>query len=207
MNRFFYTVGLIFLFSFFILYSPKTSDLSNNVDLHQQLLISLQKGKSLNSDVRKGKKNPISVYWFFFLSILFFFFNSLEEERCDLFSGYWVQDLRGSQYTNVSCSSIPESKNCFMQGRPDAGFSQWRWKPDGCELPRFDPGTFFEIVRGKTMAFIGDSVARNHVESLLCLLSSVSSCNSFPVVDLVKSMDCISHWIWNGIPHFYDLCV
>ncbi|KAI5571891.1 hypothetical protein BDE02_11G125700 [Populus trichocarpa] len=138
MNRFFYTVGLIFLFSFFILYSPKTSDLSNNVDLHQQLLISLQK----------------------------------EEERCDLFSGYWVQDLRGSQYTNVSCSSIPESKNCFMQGRPDAGFSQWRWKPDGCELPRFDPGTFFEIVRGKTMAFIGDSVARNHVESLLCLLSS-----------------------------------
>ncbi|KAJ6727850.1 XYLOGLUCAN O-ACETYLTRANSFERASE 3 [Salix koriyanagi] len=70
-----------------------------------------------------------------------------------------------------------------MQGRPDSGFLQWRWKPDGCELPRFDPRTFFEIVRGKTMAFIGDSVARNHVESLLCLLSSVSSCDSFPAVN------------------------
>ncbi|KAJ6293307.1 hypothetical protein OIU78_025317 [Salix suchowensis] len=148
MNRFSYTVGLIFIFSFFILYSPKTSNLSNNVDLHQQLLIPLQK-----------------------------------EERCDLFSGHWVQDLRDSQYTNVSCPSIPESKNCFMQGRPDSGFLQWRWKPDGCELPRFDARTFFEIVRGKTMAFIGDSVARNHVESLLCLLSSVSSCDSFPAVN------------------------
>ncbi|CAK7357588.1 unnamed protein product [Dovyalis caffra] len=121
-----------------MLYSPKTSNLPKNVELHQQLLIPLQN----------------------------------EEENCELFSGHWVPDPRGSQYTNVSCSSIPESKNCLMQGRQDTEFLQWRWKPDGCELPRFDPRTFFHIVRGKTMAFIGDSVARNHVESLLCLLSS-----------------------------------
>ncbi|EEF48826.1 conserved hypothetical protein [Ricinus communis] len=94
-----------------------------------------------------------------------------KEENCDLFKGHWVPDLRRSQYTNVSCKSIPDSKNCFKHGRKDTDFLNWRWKPDGCELPRFDPRIFFAIVRGKTMAFIGDSVARNHVESLLCLLS------------------------------------
>ncbi|CAN6574909.1 unnamed protein product [Malus baccata var. baccata] len=94
-----------------------------------------------------------------------------KEEECDLFEGHWIPDLRGAMYTNSSCATIPESKNCFRNGRRDRDFLNWRWKPDKCELPRFDPKTFLEIVRGKKMAFIGDSVARNHVESLLCLLS------------------------------------
>ena len=62
----------------------------------------------------------------------------------------------------------------FMQGRMDMDFLNWRWKPDQCDLPRFNAKTFLQIVQGKTMAFIGDSVARNHMESLLCLLSQVS---------------------------------
>lgn len=96
-----------------------------------------------------------------------------EEEKCDLYKGHWVPELRGPMYTNSSCATIPESKNCFKNGRRDSDFLNWRWKPDKCELPLFDPNTFLEIVRGKKMAFIGDSVARNHVESLLCLLSQV----------------------------------
>uniref|UniRef100_A0A5B7CG53 Putative Trichome birefringence-like 22 n=1 Tax=Davidia involucrata TaxID=16924 RepID=A0A5B7CG53_DAVIN len=94
-----------------------------------------------------------------------------DDENCDLFKGYWVPDLNGSLYTNLSCGTIPESKNCFKNGREDEDFVNWRWKPDECELPKFDPKTFLGIVRGKQMAFIGDSVARNHMESLLCLLS------------------------------------
>ncbi|PKI34340.1 hypothetical protein CRG98_045256 [Punica granatum] len=94
-----------------------------------------------------------------------------EADDCDLFVGRWVPDLRGPSYTNSSCRTIPESKNCFLQGRPDRDFLSWRWKPERCELPRFDPKVFLETVRGKTMAFIGDSVARNQMESLLCLLS------------------------------------
>lgn len=96
------------------------------------------------------------------------------EKNCDLFQGRWIPDLGGSQYTNWSCRTIPESKNCFMHGRQDRDFLNWRWKPDKCDLPRFDPKTFLEIVRGKKLAFVGDSVARNHMESLLCLLSNVS---------------------------------
>ncbi|KDP45397.1 hypothetical protein JCGZ_09646 [Jatropha curcas] len=94
-----------------------------------------------------------------------------EEENCDLFKGKWIPDLRGSLYTNSSCSTIPSSKNCFRNGRKDIDFLNWRWKPEKCDVPRFDPKGFLDIVRGKTLAFIGDSVARNHMESLLCLLS------------------------------------
>ncbi|KAK7316417.1 hypothetical protein VNO77_35437 [Canavalia gladiata] len=98
-----------------------------------------------------------------------------EQKKCDLFNGHWVPDLRvsSSYYTNSSCKTIPDSKNCFMQGRKDSDFLNWKWKPEQCELPRFDPKTFLQIVGGKKMAFIGDSVARNNMDSLLCLLSQV----------------------------------
>ncbi|CAB4321500.1 unnamed protein product [Prunus armeniaca] len=44
-------------------------------------------------------------------------------------------------------------------GRPDTEFMKWRWKPDACcELPLFDATQFLELVRGKSLAFLGDSV-------------------------------------------------
>lgn len=95
-----------------------------------------------------------------------------------MFKGRWVPDFRGSQYTNWSCPTIPASKNCFRHGRKDTDFLNWRWKPHNCDLPRFDAKQFLAFVRGKKLAFIGDSVARNHMESLLCLLSQVTF-NSF----------------------------
>ncbi|PON93537.1 Trichome birefringence-like family [Trema orientale] len=58
-------------------------------------------------------------------------------------------------------------------GRPDSEFLKWRWKPTDCELPPFDAAQFLELVKGKSMAFVGDSLARNHMQSLLCLLATV----------------------------------
>lgn len=105
----------------------------------------------------------------------FVYFIFLEKKTCDLFKGHWIRGLRGSSYyTNSSCPTIPDSKNCFKHGRMDNDFLNWKWKPEQCELPMFDPKIFLNIVRGKKMAFIGDSVARNHMDSLLCLLSQVS---------------------------------
>ncbi|KAL2523373.1 Protein ALTERED XYLOGLUCAN 4-like [Forsythia ovata] len=91
---------------------------------------------------------------------------------CNLFKGQWIPDTRDSLYTNFSCTTIPYRRNCFFHGRKDRDFLHWRWKPEQCELPRFSPKTFLSIVQGKTMAFIGDSLARNQMESLLCLLST-----------------------------------
>lgn len=92
-------------------------------------------------------------------------------EHCDLFAGQWMPDLNGPRYNSSSCPTIPTSKNCFENGRKDSDFVNWRWKPDGCELGRFDPKAFLATARGKKLGFIGDSVARNHMESLLCILS------------------------------------
>ncbi|WOL12314.1 protein trichome birefringence-like 19 [Canna indica] len=54
-------------------------------------------------------------------------------------------------------------------GRPDKEFLRWRWNPAACELLRFDAAWFLEVIRGKSMAFIGDSLARNHMQSLIHL--------------------------------------
>ncbi|KAJ8426015.1 hypothetical protein Cgig2_017097 [Carnegiea gigantea] len=83
--------------------------------------------------------------------------------------------MNGSLYTVSGCPTIPESKNCIKNGRKDSDYLNWRWKPQQCELPRFDAHKFLAIVGGKKLGFIGDSVARNHMESLLCLLSQAET--------------------------------
>ena len=95
--------------------------------------------------------------------------------KCNVFRGRWVyspQEL--PLYTNFTCPEIFDQQNCMKFGRPDSEFMKWRWKPDNCELDRFDAARFLDIVKGKSMAFVGDSLARNQMQSLLCLLSRVS---------------------------------
>lgn len=94
---------------------------------------------------------------------------------CDVTRGEWVPDAEAPYYTNLTCPFIDEHQNCARFGKPSLEFVRWRWRPDGCDLPRFDAASFLEAMRGKSMAFVGDSLARNHFKSLLCLLSSVST--------------------------------
>ncbi|KAE8668937.1 Protein trichome birefringence-like 19 [Hibiscus syriacus] len=96
-----------------------------------------------------------------------------EEEECDIFSGEWVPNPNAPYYTSTTCWAIHEHQNCMKYGRPDTEFMKWKWKPDGCELPVLIPAQFLEIVRGKSLAFVGDSVGRNQMQSLICLLSRV----------------------------------
>ncbi|XP_066372373.1 protein trichome birefringence-like 19 [Miscanthus floridulus] len=94
---------------------------------------------------------------------------------CDIFRpGEWVPDEDAPYYTNLTCPLIQEHQNCMKYGRPDRGFLRWRWRPDGCDLPRFDAAAFFDAVRNSSLAFVGDSLARNHMQSLVCLLSKVA---------------------------------
>ncbi|KAL4385264.1 hypothetical protein GQ457_15G001540 [Hibiscus cannabinus] len=92
---------------------------------------------------------------------------------CDLYNGKWFYDPQGPSYTNSSCPVITQMQNCRGNGRPDKEYENWRWKPSKCDLPRFDAKKFLELMRGKTLAFIGDSVARNQMESMMCLLWQV----------------------------------
>ncbi|KAK6275658.1 hypothetical protein POUND7_005367 [Theobroma cacao] len=92
------------------------------------------------------------------------------DSGCDLYHGNWFYDPQGPLYTNNSCPVLTQMQNCQGNGRPDKEYENWRWKPSKCDLPRFDAKKFLELMRGKTLAFIGDSVARNQMESMLCLL-------------------------------------
>ncbi|XP_019439006.1 PREDICTED: protein YLS7-like [Lupinus angustifolius] len=92
---------------------------------------------------------------------------------CDLYHGNWIYDPLGPLYTNNSCPIITQMQNCQGNGRPDKDYEDFRWKPSQCDIPRFDPKIFLERMRGKTLAFIGDSVARNQMESMLCILWQV----------------------------------
>ncbi|QCD93059.1 Trichome birefringence-like family [Vigna unguiculata] len=92
-------------------------------------------------------------------------------EKCEIFSGEWVPNPEAPYYTNTTCWEIHEHQNCMKYGRPDSEFMKWRWKPNECELPIFNPFQFLEIMRGKSMAFVGDSIGRNHMQSMICLLS------------------------------------
>lgn len=94
---------------------------------------------------------------------------------CDISQGEWVRDPDAPYYTNLTCFTIQEHQNCMKYGRPDMDFLKWRWRPAACELPRFDASWFLELVRGKSLAFVGDSLARNHMQSLMCLLSKVKA--------------------------------
>ncbi|KAF5207217.1 trichome birefringence-like [Thalictrum thalictroides] len=96
------------------------------------------------------------------------------KKNCNIFAGEWIPNPEAPYYTNDTCEwAIYDHQNCMKYGRPDSDFMKWRWKPNDCELPIFDPSKFLALVRGKSLAFVGDSVARNQMQSLLCLLSKV----------------------------------
>ena len=98
---------------------------------------------------------------------------------CDLYAGKWVYDSAGPLYTNSSCPVLTQMQNCQGNGRPDKEYENWRWKPAQCNLPQFDAMKFLELMSGKTLAFVGDSVARNQMESLLCILWQVNTAAFF----------------------------
>ncbi|XP_020576843.1 protein trichome birefringence-like 26 [Phalaenopsis equestris] len=94
-------------------------------------------------------------------------------EKCDIFTGEWVPSPSGPPYTNESCRFIEDPQNCLKNGRTDTGYLYWRWKPYGCSVLPFDGAKFLDAMQNKAWALIGDSILRNHVQSLICLLSKV----------------------------------
>uniref|UniRef100_A0A0R0KXS9 Uncharacterized protein n=1 Tax=Glycine max TaxID=3847 RepID=A0A0R0KXS9_SOYBN len=77
------------------------------------------------------------------------------------------------------CVNMKQNQNCVGNSRPDLGFLYWKWKPSECNLPRFDPNTFLQLISNKHVAFVGDSLSRNHIESLLSMLTTVTKPNGF----------------------------
>ncbi|XP_012453046.1 protein trichome birefringence-like 4 [Gossypium raimondii] len=104
--------------------------------------------------------------------------NSLEDgndvikdlSSCDIFNGNWVLDDSRPAYIPGSCPYVDDSFNCFKNGRVDFSYVRYRWKPFDCQIPRFNGRKMLEMLRGKRLVFVGDSLNRNMWESLVCSL-------------------------------------
>ncbi|KAK4797655.1 hypothetical protein SAY86_029981 [Trapa natans] len=92
--------------------------------------------------------------------------------KCDFFDGEWVKEDSYPLYKPGSCSLIDEQFNCVLNGRPDTDYHKFRWKPKGCDLPRLNGSHMLEMLKGKRLVFVGDSLNRNMWESLVCILRS-----------------------------------
>ncbi|XP_049402369.1 protein trichome birefringence-like [Solanum stenotomum] len=92
--------------------------------------------------------------------------------NCDFFDGNWVKDESYPLYKPGSCSLIDEQFNCFLNDRPDSGYLKMKWKPNACSLPRLNATHMLQLLRGKRLVFVGDSLNRNMWESLICILKN-----------------------------------
>ncbi|XP_017984628.1 PREDICTED: protein trichome birefringence-like 4 isoform X1 [Theobroma cacao] len=92
--------------------------------------------------------------------------------HCRIFDGKWVRDDSYPLYAPGSCPHIDESFNCFVNGRSDRGYEKYRWQPSGCNMPRLNAKHMLELLRGKRVVFVGDSLGRNMWESLVCVLQN-----------------------------------
>ncbi|KAH7387142.1 hypothetical protein KP509_16G007700 [Ceratopteris richardii] len=96
----------------------------------------------------------------------------LDTGTCQLWRGEWIPDQSPPLYSE-SCPYLGASENCIRNGRLDRGYFYWRWKPADCELARFDADRFLTLLRTKKLVLIGDSLARNQMETLVCTLAQV----------------------------------
>ncbi|XP_074569706.1 xylan O-acetyltransferase 12-like [Curcuma longa] len=104
---------------------------------------------------------------------------STELEGCDLFTGRWVFDEeRRPLYSGLQCEYMHDEVACEKYGRRNLKHQQWRWQPNGCNIPTFDARKLLTRLTGKRMVFVGDSLNRNQWVSMVCMVESFISSES-----------------------------
>ncbi|XP_047093109.1 protein trichome berefringence-like 7 [Lolium rigidum] len=89
---------------------------------------------------------------------------------CDVFDGRWVPAPTYPLYNSSECAFAERGFDCLANGRPDTAYLRWRWRPRGCDVPRFAARAALERLRGRRVVFVGDSMSRTQWESFICML-------------------------------------
>ncbi|KAE9610224.1 hypothetical protein Lal_00006133 [Lupinus albus] len=98
--------------------------------------------------------------------------SSSRSEVCNYAKGRWVADSRRPLYSGFGCKQwLSPMWSCRMTQRPDFSFEGYRWQPENCDMPEFDRSMFLRKMQDKTIAFIGDSLARQQFQSLMCMVT------------------------------------
>ncbi|CAN1249064.1 Protein trichome birefringence-like 31 [Linum perenne] len=126
-------------------------------------------------------------------------------ETCNMFEGEWVWDnVTYPLYKEDECPYLVKQTTCARNGRPDHAYQNWRWEPrgDGCSLPKFEAVKLLDILRGKRVMFVGDSVQRSQFESMVCMVQSVipshkKSFRKVPPMKIFKALE------WNMTIEYY----
>lgn len=62
---------------------------------------------------------------------------NFDYEKCNIFDGNWVRDDSKPYYPLGSCPFVDRDFDCHLNGRPDSDYVKWKWKPNGCDIPRY----------------------------------------------------------------------
>lgn len=96
----------------------------------------------------------------------------MEKKDCEYGKGKWVADDRRPLYSGLGCKQwLSDMWACRMMQRQDFSYERYRWQPFDCEMPEFDGSEFLRRMSGKTIALVGDSLARQQFQSMICMVT------------------------------------
>ncbi|KAG8091561.1 hypothetical protein GUJ93_ZPchr0012g20947 [Zizania palustris] len=93
-------------------------------------------------------------------------------DDCDFSDGKWVRSDAGITAYQEDCPFLDPGFQCMRNGRSDTSFRHWRWRPHGCQLPKFNATEMLERSRNGRIVYAGDSIGRNQWESMVCMLAA-----------------------------------
>ncbi|KAL8093854.1 protein trichome birefringence-like 14 isoform X2 [Apium graveolens] len=95
-----------------------------------------------------------------------------ENQDCNFAKGKWITDDNRPLYSGFGCKKwLSPMWSCRLMQRTDFEYEKLRWQPKDCKMHEFTSSNYLRRMRGKTLAFIGDSLGRQQFQSLMCMVS------------------------------------